>query len=455
MLAAAPSTFVASVLPAAPSPSITPAGGSSFPITVSIVDSIAGSRVYYTTDGSTPTVSSSLFTAPFSISAPTTIKAIAVASGYANSAVESVGYGITNPGYSVKTVNVCEPLDTNPCQPFGVAVNPNTNTVYISNAADGATTSNPSPRAITIMDGITDTVSTFVQVPVKNPGYLVLNPATNEIYIGSAIYLSSGGPGLAALDVATNTSTSFNVNATATWLAINASTNKIYALSGTTLYLVDAVSGTVASISTGEDTASPGSTLIDVNPVTNHLFVGGNPNVLNIDGAANTVADAFAAAGSSVAVNPVTNKVYIAFGGSSPGGIVYDPVTLSTTLVSGIAGPGSIIVNPNTNTIYSLGSSSLQVIDGATNTVTTSVPSLGTTGVSKLILDPVLNKIYVLQGGSSGTSNLYVLDGATNTVSTVATGLTLGNIISAAINPVTHKLYITDLNTNVIVVTPN
>jgi hypothetical protein len=459
MLTAAPSTFVASVLPAAPPAAITPAGGSSFPITVSIVDSIVGSRVHYTTDGSTPTVSSPLFTTAFSLPASTTVKAIAVASGYADSAVASVGYGAsTNPTYTVKTVNVCEPHNVGTkCAPVGVVVNPNTNTVYVSNSVDVADpTLNPSPKAMTIMDGNTDTVSTFVQVPIANPGLLAINPATNKIYLSSVVGF---GVGLAALDEATNTTTSFKVNVPLTSLVLNSSTNKIYGLSGGggggTLYLVDAISGGVSTISAGEgSTNSLFSPLIDVNPITNHLFVGGSPNVLNIDGATNTVVDAFAAASSAVAVNPVTNKVYI---GIPSGVLVYDPATLSTTSVSGTLVPLSIAVNPNTNTIYSLGASSLQVIDGATNTVTTSV-SLGTTGnqVSKLVFDPVLNKIYAIESSSgTGTSGLYVLDGATNALSTVATGLTLGNIVNATIHPVTHKLYITDLQSSVIVVIPN
>ncbi|MDE3105408.1 MAG: chitobiase/beta-hexosaminidase C-terminal domain-containing protein [Acidobacteriota bacterium] len=62
--------------------------------TVSIADATPGATIYYTTDGSTPTTSSSVYTAPILISTATTLQAIAVLSGYTNSAVASAAYTI-------------------------------------------------------------------------------------------------------------------------------------------------------------------------------------------------------------------------------------------------------------------------------------------------------------------------------------------------------------------------
>jgi len=66
--------------------------------TVTLTDGTAGATIYYTTDGSTPTTSSSIYTNPITITATATIKAIATASGFSASAVASGTYTLTPPG---------------------------------------------------------------------------------------------------------------------------------------------------------------------------------------------------------------------------------------------------------------------------------------------------------------------------------------------------------------------
>jgi glucosylceramidase len=76
--------------PTAATPTFSPAAGSfTSAQTVAISDSTTGASIYYTTNGTTPTASSTLYSAPVKISATTVIEAIAVASGYSQSAVAS------------------------------------------------------------------------------------------------------------------------------------------------------------------------------------------------------------------------------------------------------------------------------------------------------------------------------------------------------------------------------
>jgi uncharacterized protein YjdB len=65
--------------------------------TVTISDATAGASISVTTDGTTPTMTSMKYTGPIVVSGTKTIKAIALASGYATSAVSSAAYTIQAP----------------------------------------------------------------------------------------------------------------------------------------------------------------------------------------------------------------------------------------------------------------------------------------------------------------------------------------------------------------------
>jgi uncharacterized repeat protein (TIGR03803 family) len=81
-----------------PTPTISPSGGTfNVAQTVTLADSQSGASIYYTTDGSTPTTSSNLYSNPFTVSSTTTINAIAVQGGYFNSGVVSATLTVVQP----------------------------------------------------------------------------------------------------------------------------------------------------------------------------------------------------------------------------------------------------------------------------------------------------------------------------------------------------------------------
>jgi YD repeat-containing protein len=82
----------------AAAPALSPAPGTySTAQVVSLTDSTTGANIYYTTDGSTPTSASSLYTQAITVGATQTVQAIAIAPNYANSAITSGNYTIVIP----------------------------------------------------------------------------------------------------------------------------------------------------------------------------------------------------------------------------------------------------------------------------------------------------------------------------------------------------------------------
>ena len=95
--------------------------------TVAISDATAGATIYYTTNGLTPTTSSTQYSGPIPVSETETIEAIAVATGYTNSAVAMATY-------TIHTVTTAKPTFS----PAGGTYT-TSQTVTISDATPGAT----------------------------------------------------------------------------------------------------------------------------------------------------------------------------------------------------------------------------------------------------------------------------------------------------------------------------
>jgi YVTN family beta-propeller protein len=127
----------------------------------------------------------------------------------------------------------------------------------------------------------------------------------------------------------------------------------------------------------------------------------------------------------AVAVNTVTNKIYVA-NYLSANVTVIDGTTNSTTTVQAALHPVAVAVNEATNTIYVANAGfggpfgngdrgSVTVIDGATN-LTATVVDPNANGPRAVAVNSATNMVYV---ANLWTGNVTVIDGATNSTVTV------------------------------------
>jgi DNA-binding beta-propeller fold protein YncE len=168
---------------------------------------------------------------------------------------------------------------------------------------------------------------------------------------------------------------------------------------------------------------------------------------------------------AAVAVNPWTNKIYVAnciasesnTGGNGTVAVIDAATNTSKTVSVGVC-PTAVAVNPVTNKIYVANfgqapsacescrpNGSVTVIDGLTNTTTTLQDSNAKFPYA-VAVNPITNKIYVASfdhaAGSLGTV-LSVIDGATNVWTGLATHAS-PEPLGLAVNFAEDRLYVTN-----------
>jgi len=318
--------------------------------------------------------------------------------------------------------------------PSGVAVDPTANKIYVTNFGNVQSPASPcasTDDSVTIIDGATVSTSTIadgIGFESKNPLALAVDSANHRVYV--IVQVNTG-----SIQWPYPCDSSFKPS----YLAV---------VSGTTFTLA------------GFPVGLGGLRGIGVDALTNEIYVGYvNPNtgapspevVAAINGSSNAIASwvTLGGAPAALAVNPATNKTYVALAGEID---VIDGATNSLTKVADVSAVGRnvLAVNPSTNTIYMANSQSgnLSVIDGETDSITATI-ALGTTP-SGVDVDPQTNFIYVANAGNSQSGdpgNVTVIDGTTNATTTLSDP-NAKNPVAIVVNPVTNKIYVANSGSN-------
>ncbi len=259
-------TLTITTLGTTATPGFKPAGGTYTSVqTVTLTDATTGAAIYYTTDGTTPTtMSTSYAAAPVSVSSSETIRAIAIAPGYAQSAIATAAYTINLPTATP-------------------AFSPASGTY---NAAPLVTISDAMPTAVIYYttNGTTPTASSNVYTPAgitvsstATIKAIAIAPGHTQSPVASAAYTIAAAPSVttkAASPVATNNAT---LNGTVT--ANNATTQYWFAWGTNPAALTNSTAPTAGL--TGTSAKSVSATLTNLNARTTYYFQVVASNAVN------------------------------------------------------------------------------------------------------------------------------------------------------------------------------
>ncbi len=190
-------TYVATSQPTAATPTFSPAPGAYNPgQVVTLSDTTTGAVIHCTTDGSTPTASSPVCTT-LTLNTTTTIKAIAVAAGYNNSAIASGTYTINLPTAATPTFSPA-PGAYNPGQV--VTFSDTTTGAVIHCTTDGSTPTVSSP----VCTSLTLNTTTTIKAIAVAAGYNNSAIASGTYTINTANLIVNYGSGFNSTGLALN-----------------------------------------------------------------------------------------------------------------------------------------------------------------------------------------------------------------------------------------------------------
>jgi N-acetylneuraminic acid mutarotase/DNA-binding beta-propeller fold protein YncE len=365
-------------IPAA-QPVFSPSAGSYTSLTpVTITDATPNATIYYTTDGSTPTVNSTPYTTPLQVSHTTTITALATAPGYVSSPIATATYTIS-------------------LTPLVITW--------------------PTPAAITYGTALS---SAQLDATANVPGSFTYSPAAGTI-------LKAGTQTLTATFTPTDT-TDYNVTTATVTLTVNPATPTIsWPTPAAITY------GTALSATQLDATASTLGGFI-YSPAAGTVLSGGNHTLSVTFTPTDTTDYTGASATTTITVNPARPAITWA----SPAAITYGTALSAVQLDATSSAAGTFAYSPAAGTVLKAGSQTLTVTFTPSNTADYSTTSATVQiTVSKAALNVTAasaSKVY----GAALPALTYSITGFVNgdTAATAVTGTPVISTAATASSPV-------------------
>ena len=160
-------------------PTIATTSAQNAAVIVTLADTTSGAKIYYTLDGTTPTTSSQIYQAPFLVASNLTVKAIAAASGDANSSIASQSFSANIASGTLVWSDEFSNSGSTPAQPnastwtYDVGTNCCGNNELETYCAWGSTTApcdSGNPNAYVATDG-------YLHIVAQNPSSKVYTSA--------------------------------------------------------------------------------------------------------------------------------------------------------------------------------------------------------------------------------------------------------------------------------------
>ena len=214
--------------------------------TVTITSKTANASIYYTTNGNAPTTGSALYTAPITVSATETVKAVAIAPGSSLSAIGSAAYTINLP----TATPVFSPAagTYTAAQTVTLASTTAGATIYYTTNGAAPTTSSTRYAAAGIKVAVTQTVKAIATAT----GYTASAIATSTYTIATAPTVTTkAATALSATGATLNGTVTANNATTQYWFAYGTSKTALTSTTSKTGALTGATAASASAAITG------------------------------------------------------------------------------------------------------------------------------------------------------------------------------------------------------------